>query len=518
MPTAPDTPPQEDLFETPEHVDSAPPRRSDRKRKRSLTREEAQRLGLIAPSQIGKNYILDTNVLLHDPGCLQKFQENHICLSTDVLTELDRFKNEQNERGANARRVHRLISELFEGVQDLTAGVPTDGGGTVRVVLFDPASCEKVSEQVKRFLRIFPDREKADHRIMTCALMVAEFNSAPTALVTKDLNMQLKARAGGIQVQDYLNDKVDEGAVTLKDKSRVEVDPHTLQRFASTGYVQLEPEQSQGLCTNQYVLLSSGEKSTIPARLDADGSFHMLRVPDAIRIPNGNFLKPLNLGQKCLLDALLNPEISLVTCFGQAGTGKTLVAIAAGLSAMLGGDYKGLVISRPIVTMGKDIGFLPGSMDEKMRPWVQPIYDALDLLMLSPNQSHRRKQKKQQQQQQESPAPPQRPYDSLLQQGLIEIEALAYIRGRSIPNRFFVLDEAQQLTPLEAKTVVSRISEGSKLILVGDPDQIDNPYVDRRSNGLVYTRNKLQGQDFVAHVDLTKGERSPLAEAAAKLM
>ena len=500
---------QEGLFDETKNPSNEPPS----KKKASIPIKKAKSLGLVAPSKLGKNYVLDTNVLLHDPGCLQKFQDNHICISTDVLTELDRFKNEQSERGANARRVHRKVVEFFEGTENLSAGVPTDGGGSIRIVLFDPSSSEKSSAQVQRFLRIFPDQEKADHRIMTCTLMVAEFNSTPTFLVTKDLNMQLKARAAGIQVQDYLNDKVDEKELEIRDKSRVAVDPNELQKFASNGFIELEKERYPGVVTNQYVLLTAGEKSTIPARLDADGTFRKLMIPDALRIPDGNHLKPLNLGQKCLIDALLNPEISLITCFGQAGTGKTLVAIAAGLSEVLRNNYKGLVISRPVITMGKDIGFLPGSIDEKMRPWLQPIYDALDLLMTPNTQGPKRKQQKQ-----KEGESTQKPYDKYIQQGLIEIEALAYIRGRSIPNRFFVLDEAQQLTPQEAKTVVSRMSAGSKLIMVGDPAQIDNPYVDRRSNGLVYTKNKLQGQEFVAHVDLTKGERSPLAEAAAQLM
>lgn len=504
---------QDALFDEPK-ADPVSPSSKSSASKKSIPIKKAKDLGLVAPSPLGKNYVLDTNVLLHDPNCIQKFQDNHICVSTDVLSELDRFKNEQSERGANARRVHRKVCELFDGAETLTGGIPTDGGGSIRIILFDPASSEKSSEAVQRFLRIFPDRDKADHRIMTCALMVAEFNKTPTILVTKDLNMQLKARSAGIEVQDYLNDKVAPSEASTKDKSRVQVDAHELQRFASNGFLELEEGRTEGIYTNQYVLLEAGPKSTIPARLDADGSFHKLMVPDALRIPDGNHLKPLNLGQKCLIDALLNPEISLVTCFGQAGTGKTLVAIAAGLHEMFKNNYGGLVISRPVITMGKDLGYLPGSIDEKMRPWLQPIYDALDLLMTPANQGPRRKQQKSQNQNEQV----QKPYEKYIQQGLIEIEALAYIRGRSIPNRYFVLDEAQQLSPQEAKTVVTRISEGSKLIMLGDPAQIDNPYVDSRSNGLVYTYNKLKGQDFVAHVDLEKGERSPLAEAAAQLM
>ena len=228
----------------------------------------------------------------------------------------------------------------------------------------------------------------------------------------------------------------------------------------------------------------------------------------------------MNLGQTCLLDALMDPEISLVTVYGQAGTGKTLLAVAAGLSQVFARGYQGLTVSRPIVAMGQGVGFLPGTLQEKMRPWLQPVYDALDLLMRPVDQAGQGPQRKRSRPSPE-PAPgstPVAPYDGLVAQGVIEIEALCYIRGRSIPDRFFVMDEAQQLTPLEAKTIVTRMSRGSKLVLVGDPAQIDNPYVDSRSNGLVYTRQRMRGQSFAAHVPLNKGERSPLAEAGARLL
>ena len=233
-------------------------------------------------------------------------------------------------------------------------------------------------------------------------------------------------------------------------------------------------------------------------------------------------LRPLNLGQQCLLDALLDRDIALVTCYGQAGTGKTLLAVAAGLHLFWSQIFSGLTVSRPVVAMGETLGFLPGTLNEKMKPWLQSIYDAFELLLpANPTGEMGKRQKK--------PGTPEvpstngagtslKPYAQLIEQGIVEIEALCYIRGRSIPNRYFVLDEAQQLTPLEAKTVVTRMSKGSKLVMVGDPAQIDNPYVDSRSNGLVYTRNRLKGQPITAHVCLTKGERSPLAEAGATLM
>ena len=471
--------------------------------------------GLTAPSQQVKNYVLDTNVLLHDPAALERFKENHLCILVDVLAELDKFKSEQTERGANARRVHRRLTEMFSCSEKVTQGVVTPEGGTIRLVIYDPASCPKNSEQLNRFHRVFPDRERVDHRILAACLLLMQHNKAPVVLVTKDINMQLKARATGIECQDYLNDKVDAREVSNYEVRRIEVDSTELQRFGSGGHLDLHEDRRTGVVINQYVLLGAGEKQTIPARLSADGIFVRLNIPEVLKIPDGQTLKPLNLGQRCLIDALLNPEISLVTCYGHAGTGKTLVAVAAGLHEMFNRRYNGITVSRPVVSMGDQLGFLPGSLDEKMRPWLQPIHDALDLLM-RPNTplGPRRKQQKPM----PGTAPIKKPYELLMEQGILEIEALCYIRGRSIPNRFFVLDEAQQLTPQEAKTVVTRMSRDSKLVLVGDPAQIDNPYVDSRSNGLVYTRNRLKGQPFVAHVALNRGERSELAEAGAQLM
>ncbi len=493
---------------------------SDAKGPGSRLRRGGQRaqpvdFGLTAPSQVVKNYVLDTNVLLHDPASLERFKENHLCIPVDVLAELDKFKSEQSERGANARRVHRRLTEMFSSAAKVTSGVQTEGGGTIRLVIYDPASCPKDSEELNRFHRIFPDRERMDHRILAACMLLMEHNQAPVVLVTKDLNMQLKARAAGIECQDYLSDKVDASELSNFEVRRIEITGDELQRFASCGVLQLAAGPMGGLHTNEYVLLGSGERQTIPARLAADGRFVRLNIPESLKIPDGQALTPLNLGQRCLIDALLNPEISLVTCFGHAGTGKTLVAVAAGLHEMFKHRYHGMTVSRPVVAMGEQLGFLPGSLDEKMRPWLQPIHDALELLMrptlpLGP----RRKQQKSS----TSALPVKKPHELLMEQGILEIEALCYIRGRSIPNRFFILDEAQQLTPREAKTIVTRMSRDSKLVMVGDPAQIDNPYVDSRSNGLVYTRNRLRGQAFAAHIALTRGERSELAEAGAQLM
>lgn len=467
-----------------------------------------------------KTFVLDTNVLLHDPACIHRFAEHNICIPVDVLSELDRFKNEMTERGSNAREVHRALMKIFSNKgASVTEGVPTDGGGSIRVAVYDPVEARKYGS-VQAFERIFHDLEKADHRILACTLWLREQLSPPVILVSKDLNMQLKARAVGLECEDYLHDKVEPREVANFDIARIDITQHELQRFASSGRLTLPEARTAGMVVNDYALLSAGDKATMPAKLNAAGEFvRLVHTPESIKVGQGRAIKPMNLGQACLLDALLDPEISLVTCYGQAGTGKTLLAVAAGLQQVFGRTYHGLTVSRPIVAMGQTVGFLPGSLQEKMRPWLQPVYDALDLLMrpVEGQQGPARKKNRflPDPQQVQTPAAP---YDPLIQQGVIEVEALCYIRGRSIPDRFFVLDEAQQLTPLEAKTIVTRMSRGSKLVLVGDPAQIDNPYVDSRSNGLVYTRQRMRGQSFAAHVPLIKGERSALAEAAARLL
>jgi PhoH-like ATPase len=474
------------------------------------------------PVTATKTFVLDTNVLLHDPACIHRFAEHHICIPVDVLSELDRFKNEMTERGSNAREVHRALMKIFatKGAS-VTSGVPTDGGGSIRVAVYDPGEARKHAS-VQGFERIFHDLDKADHRILACTLWLSEQVSPPVILVSKDLNMQLKARAVGIDCEDYLHDKVEPREVANFDIARVEVSQHELQRFASSGCLSVPETRTVGMVVNDYALLTAGDKATMPAKLSTNGEFVRLHhTPESIKVGQGRAIKPMNLGQACFLDALLDPEISLVTCYGQAGTGKTLLAVAAALQQVFSRTYHGLTVSRPIVAMGQTVGFLPGSLQEKMRPWLQPVYDALDLLMRpmeGTQQGPARKKNRFMPEPQQQIAAPAAPYDPLIQQGVIEIEALCYIRGRSIPDRFFILDEAQQLTPLEAKTIVTRMSRGSKLVLVGDPAQIDNPYVDSRSNGLVYTRQRMRGQTFAAHVPLVKGERSPLAEAAARLL
>jgi PhoH-like ATPase len=467
-----------------------------------------------------KNYVLDTNVLLHDPHSVYRFADNHVWIPIDVLSELDKFKNEQSERGANARTVHRFLSRCFNQNSKLVMrGAKTPGGGTIRIAISELLTSAKLSKEQQRFQQVFRDLENPDHRILALCLYVKGKCTERTVLVTKDLNMQLKALAIGVEAQDYENDKVEVTDVEGYRQRTIGTDAHSLQRFASSRELTLDGKDAAGLYLNEYVFLSAGDDKLIPARHAGDGLLKRLTLPPALINPRGAHIKPMNLGQQCFLDALLDPDIALVTCYGKAGTGKTLLAVAAGLHLFWSQVFGGMTVSRPVVAMGETLGFLPGTLNEKMRPWLQSIYDAFELLLpanISPETFKR--QKKPAESAQSSGGIQLRPYELLVEQGIVEIEALCYIRGRSIPNRYFVLDEAQQLTPLEAKTVVTRMSKGSKLVMVGDPAQIDNPYVDSRSNGLVYTRNRLKGQGITAHVCLTKGERSPLAEVGATLM
>ncbi|MBI5692423.1 MAG: PhoH family protein [Verrucomicrobia bacterium] len=493
-----------------------------------------------------KTFVLDTNVLLHDPQSLFKFEENNLVIPVEVLEELDAIKGEQStERGRNARRVHRLLQELLPDTRAMHEGVELENGGTLSIIinpyLVNPGHRSPAMERLRAIL---PDLTKKDNRILAAALYVQDHYPPPTILVTKDVNVQLKARAVGLESEDYLNDKVP----AVDDEASYQEIPLTiyeLQRFCSEGGFDVGPGAARRLYLNEYVLLRSDEGKTMPARYQGDGVVRRLKVPDFVKAPGGIPIRARNLEQQFLMDALLDESIALITCFGKAGTGKTLLSTACALHQICDehSRYDGLSISRPVIALGKDIGFLPGSLEEKMKPWLQPYHDALEVLIPSKppkdpqfaaKKISKKKHKKHEAHLLASMTAPQpshasqngghgggsviKPYERLLKSGLVEIEALAFIRGRSIARRFFILDEAQQLTPHEVKTVITRISEGSKIVLIGDPAQIDNPYVDSRSNGLVFCHDRMKGQAIAAHVKLTKGERSRLAELAADLL
>jgi PhoH-like ATPase len=485
-----------------------------------------------------KTFVLDTNVLLHDPQSVFKFEDNNLAIPVEVLEELDAIKGEQStERGRNARRVHRILQQLLPDSRTMLEGVKLSNGGTLSVIINrDLVEGNQASPAMQRLRAVLPDLTKKDNRIIACALFVQQTFPPPTILVTKDVNVQLKARAVGLESQDYLNDKVpedpDEGSY-----QRLPLSGYELQRFASEGELGLPAALTDSLALNEYVLLASPEGKTMPARYHGGGTVRRLRLPEFVKAPGGIPIRARNLEQQFFVDALLDEGIQLITCFGKAGTGKTLLSTACALYQTCDdhGRYDGVSISRPVIALGKDIGFLPGSLEEKMKPWLQPYYDALEVLMPSkppkePQFAGKKASKKRMKKEEallqtgsgfsggHATGAIAKPYERLIKSGIVEIEALCFIRGRSIARRYFILDEAQQLTPHEVKTIITRISEGSKIVLIGDPAQIDNPYVDSRSNGLVYCHNRMKGQAIAAHIKLTKGERSKLAELAADLL
>lgn len=432
-----------------------------------------------------KIYILDTNVLLHDPGSINSFQDNQVVIPIYVIEEIDHFKKEASELGRNARTLSRLLDGYREQ-GNLAEGVPTQGGGSLRVALHEEYSLDGV----------YGNPKYVDNALLALARNYKNGNGTPVVLVTKDTNLRIKADALEIRAEDYETDRVDpnqlyHGAIRLT----LPYDDVDDLREGRT-----LPLTTHDYHPNEYAWVrSEGEPAlSVLARVSADGAaLQSLHVPDRPILS----LKPKNKEQHFALDALLDPEVSLVTMMGKAGTGKTLLAIAAGLHQVEElGLYGRLLVSRPIFPMGNDLGYLPGELEEKLNPWMQPIFDNLEYLM------ERQRGRK------------GYTVSNLLNTGVIGIEPITYIRGRSIPGQFLIVDEAQNLTPLEVKTIITRVGEGTKIVLTGDPQQIDNPYVDASSNGFNYLVQKFRPEPLAAHVELLKGERSELAERASDIL
>ncbi len=431
-----------------------------------------------------KNYILDANILIHDPYSVFQFADNTVIIPVGVIGELDRFKKEPTDRGFSARAVVRLLDGLRNG-QSLANGVTLENGGRLRVY------CE-------------PDRvfdgstAPADVEILRVARAVKEAEpDTPVILVTKDINLRIRADAAGLRAEDYESDHVLLADVPTGDEE-LAVTRAQLQEFRAQRRL---PVSESTLRPNEYVLVRAcdGERGTALARKDPEVSqIIALHEP-----PHGLWgIQPRNKEQYYAIDALLDARINLVSLMGKAGTGKTLLALAAALHLTFKKKlYRGILVCRPIVPVGRDLGYLPGDIGSKLAPWMKPVTDTVEFLLDvgGPVRGHVESA-------------------SLIRAGLIEIQPLTYIRGRNIAKRFVVIDEAQNLTPLEIKTVITRIGEAAKVVLTGDPWQIDNPYVDRNSNGFTYLINRFASEPIAAHVELRKGERSSLAELAANLL
>lgn len=434
-----------------------------------------------------KTYVLDTNVLLHDPGAIFAFDDNDIIIPIVVIEEIDAQKKRQDSIGRSARQVSRYLDDL-RNRGELYKGVELQQGGTLKIEL---------NHQLLDKLPLSLSEEKADNRILSTAMGLNQDNgiNKPVILVTKDINMRVKSDALGIKAEDYETNKVDieelySGLSTLK------VDPAVIDQFYSEEELELE----QDFYPNQFILLEDnvgGSQSALCRYDDQKG----LLCPLIFQGTETWGITPRNKEQQCAFDMLLNDEIKLITLVGKAGTGKTLLALAVGLEKVVElKDFNRLLVTRPIVPMGNDLGYLPGDKEEKLRPWMQPIYDNMELLVGSKDGDAADM------------------IQNLQDMNLIEMEALTYIRGRSIPQQFIIVDEAQNLTPHEIKTIITRVGEGTKIILTGDPYQIDNPYLDSSSNGLTYLAERFKDQKIAGHITLHKGERSKLAELAASIL
>jgi len=429
-----------------------------------------------------KTFVLDTNVLLHDPNAIFKFEEHNIVIPIYVIEEIDDFKKELSELGRNAREVSRHLDNLRER-GSLNKGVHLREGG----ILYIRVSNRTLPDGMR------PDRDM-DSRILAVAFDEHE-NDTNAVLVTKDINLRIRADALGLATEDYENDRVVSNDL-YPEVTEIMVSTEEIDELYKGSLI----VENLTLFSNQCLMLvdETRRQHTALAR-HVDGKLFPVSREN-VKIWG---LSPRNREQQFALELLLDDRIKLVTLAGRAGTGKTVMAIAAGLQKVVEEKaYSKVIVSRPIFPLGRDIGYLPGTIEEKLNPWMQPIFDNIDFLMNFDEKSKKSG----------------RNHRELFDLGLIQVEPLTYIRGRSIPNQFMIVDESQNLTPHEIKTIVSRAGEGTKIVLTGDPHQIDNPYIDATNNGLTTLINRFRDQKISGHVTLLKGERSELAEIASQML
>lgn len=432
-----------------------------------------------------KTYVIDTNVFLHDPHAISTFTDSEIVIPLPVIEELDDLKRNTDERGKNARNFIRFVGALKNRKEgDLNTGITVENGNKIRIL---PAA--KPMEK-----SAFPLPMDRSNNKLLMAYQIAQ-GTPNVVFLSKDFVMRLKADAVGVQSEDYENLKFSYDSL-YKGYRKVEVEKNQIDLFFKDGFMNLNVE---GLRPNEYCLLTSPEKSSAVARYNGERK----RLEPLLKINQDIWgILPLNMEQKCALDLLLRDDIKLVTLVGPAGTGKTLLTIASAMRKVFDeGLYSRILVSRPIVPLGKDIGYLPGTKEEKLIHWMQPIYDNLEFLCSSNSGENNREMQ-----------------DYIMESGKIEMEAVTYIRGRSLPKMFIIIDEAQNLTPHEVKTIISRAGQGTKVVLTGDPTQIDNPYLDKDSNGLTFTVGKFADHKIFGHMFLERTERSELAALAAEIM
>ncbi len=436
-----------------------------------------------------KNFVLDSTILLYDPGAIFSFQDNNIIIPITVVEETDKFKKQVTEIGRNARQFSRYLDQL-RTQNKLCDGVKLAGGGYLKVVIIQRMSAKLPSDQFAL---------TNDNKILSVAIQLQEQEpEIPVVLVTKDTNLRIKADVLVLTAQDYERGKIDISEF-YTGTTKLEVSKQDLADFSYKGVYPIEKNRFYPNCS--VVLYTSAQ----PDKIQLGRYSPKRKAIIAIKpLPEGIWgIFPRNREQAAALDLLLSDDIALVTLTGISGTGKTLLALAAGLHKTTQEEkYNRLLVSRPVFPLGRDIGFLPGDIKQKLTPWMQPIFDNVQLLMGAKNPiKHKR-----------------RGYQDLMRLGMIEIEPLTYIRGRSLPKQYLIVDEAQNLTPHEIKTVITRAGEGAKVVLTGDPYQIDNPYLDSSSNGLSQVVERFKNENIAVHIHLVKGERSALAEIAASLL
>ena len=433
-----------------------------------------------------KTFVIDTNVLLHDPQAMMGFRDSEVVIPLPVLEELDSMKRLSDELGNNARIALRKLDSLArEFTGDLLHGVPLPNGAVLRLLGETSAKTSGFPLPLSRF----------GNQILQIAQQLMKENKT-VVLVSKDLVMRVKAEALGVPAQDYENLKFSYRHL-YKGFREIDVEKKVIDYFLRDGSVALENVE---LHPNEFCHLISSQGASVVAVCDPK-TRKLVPIERVDRDIWG--VEPLNAQQACALDLLLRDDVKLITLVGQAGTGKTLLALATGLRKVFDeGTYNRILISRPIVPLGKDIGYLPGTKEEKLYHWMQPIYDNLEFLCQASsgagNGSETQKW--------------------IMESKKIEMEAVTYIRGRTLPKIFIIVDEAQNLTPHEVKTIISRAGNGTKVILTGDPTQIDNPYLDRDSNAMTYVIGKFAGQPMFGNIFLDRTERSELAALAADLL
>lgn len=442
-----------------------------------------------------KIFVLDTNVILHDNECIYSFGSNDIIIPISVIEELDNFKSGKEQVNYNAREFIRTLDSLSEDTI-FNGGVKINGDGTISIYIDNGELHPNIQQNFEK---------NVDNKILNCAYKFYTLNKdqRQVILISKDANLRIKAKSLGINAQDYKSDKVHDTSISYKGYQLIEnFNKQTINDIYKEGYCDIEtvlndhPEFNAKIINeNEYFVFRNGsESSSVLVKYESE-KFNHIEKPMAYEI------RPKNSEQTFALDALLNDEVKLVTITGKAGTGKTLLALAAALEKKR--NYKQIFLARPIVPLSnKDMGFLPGSIEEKLDPYMQPLYDNLSFIKDQFKETSQRF----------------KAIGEMLENKKLVISPLAYIRGRSLNNIYFIIDEAQNLTPHEIKTIITRAGEGAKFVFTGDVNQIDSPYLDKYSNGLSYMIDRMKGQPLYAHINLENCERSILADLAAELL